>query len=180
MIVSEERPIKNLVLIGFMGTGKSTVGQLLAEKLEWTFIDSDAALVSREGRSIPDIFSSDGEAYFRNAESRALADILSRNRQVVATGGGAVLREENRQLMKGQGMVVALTATAEAIIERVRQDTNRPLLQGDVEERVTSLLVERQPAYRFADVTIDTTDLSAVSIVEMIAGLIEQKPLNEA
>jgi shikimate kinase len=160
---------KHLVLVGFMGTGKSTVSRVLAERLGCPAVDIDAEIVRREERTIADIFAQRGEAAFRAAETAALADVLrSGQRQVVATGGGAVLAPANRELMLAHGYVVALTADPEQIIARVREDSSRPLLQGDLRERVYKLLEERKHAYDFAHCTVDTTRLGVDEVVERI------------
>lgn len=159
---------RNLILIGMMGTGKSTVGALLAEKLGYCMVDLDAELERREGRTIPDIFANEGEAYFRDAETAVLHKVLEDSGQVVATGGGAVLREGNCRAMLNNGYVVALSAQAESIVERVRSSADRPLLAGDVEGRVRKIMEERKDAYSFAHVTIDTTGVGAGEVVELI------------
>ncbi|MDP4096864.1 shikimate kinase [Paenibacillus sp. P96] len=151
-----------------MGTGKSTVGALLADKLGYHMVDLDAELERQEGRAIPDIFANEGEAYFRDAETAVLHKVLEDSGQVIATGGGAVLREGNCRAMLGNGYVVALTAQAESIMERVRSSADRPLLAGDVEGRVLKILEERKDAYAFAHVTIDTTGVGAGEVAELI------------
>jgi shikimate kinase len=158
----------NIVLVGFMGTGKSTVGQKLAERLGWSFQDSDAALEEEHQTSISDLFRIHGESHFRSLESKTLEHILARKGQVVATGGGAVLAESNRTCMLQNGFVVALKASPETIIHRVSSDTSRPLLQGNLEERVHTLLEGRKSSYDFAHTVIDTTDLTTDQIVELI------------
>jgi len=166
----------NIVLIGFMGTGKSTVSRVLAERLGWQSIDTDAEIERQEGRKIAEMFAADGEAYFRNIETRVIAEVMSGKEQVVSTGGGAVLAEPNRQAMLAGGCVVALTADPDVIIERVRRDEKRPLLQGDVSERVHTLLANRRTAYDFADIKIDTSQLT----VEAIVGIILEQYREEA
>lgn len=151
---------KNIVLIGMMGTGKSTVGAHLAEQLGYCPIDLDLAIVQEAGASIPELFEQRGESGFRDLESGVLEATLQGEGIVLATGGGAVLREHNRSVMSSCGWVVALTATAEDILQRVGEDKNRPLLAGGAKERVYTLLEERKHAYEFADVTVDTTDKS--------------------
>ncbi|NOV03313.1 shikimate kinase [Paenibacillus planticolens] len=158
----------NLVLVGFMGTGKSTVGRKLAERLGWTFQDSDAVLEEEQQTSIADLFRQHGEAHFRALESKTLENLLARQGQIVATGGGAVLAEENRACMLRNGFVVALKASPETIIQRVSSDTSRPLLQGNLEERVHTLLEQRKSAYDFAHTVIDTSELTTEQIVEII------------
>lgn len=155
---------KNIILIGMMGTGKSTVGRLVADTLGYALIDLDAEIERMDGRSIPEMFEADGESYFRDVESAALCSVLLRKGIVVASGGGAVLRPENCEAMKRDGWVVALTADAASIVERVRGDANRPLLAGDVEDRVGRILDERKDKYLFADVMVDTVGRSAEEV----------------
>jgi shikimate kinase len=160
-----------------MGTGKSTVGQKLAERLGWAFKDSDAVVEEQQQTTISELFRTQGEAHFRALESKALEHILACEGQVLATGGGAVLAENNRTCMLQNGYVVALYAAPDTIIQRVSSDRNRPLLEGDLEERVYTLLEQRKHAYEFANVKIDTTDLSTEQIVDEIlkrAGLKEE------
>ncbi|OAS13559.1 shikimate kinase [Paenibacillus oryzisoli] len=160
--------VRNIVLVGFMGTGKSTVGKKLAERLGWSFCDSDVVLEEVQQTSISEIFRNHGEAHFRALETETLARILDSEGQVVATGGGAVLADSNRKCMLQHGFVVALNADAETIIQRVSSDTNRPLLQGDLEERVHSLMEQRKHAYDFAHTSIDTTNLNEDEIADRI------------
>ncbi|MBW7474224.1 shikimate kinase [Paenibacillus oenotherae] len=160
----------HIVLIGFMGTGKSTVSQLLAERLGCEAVDVDAVIIDRAGMPIPEIFATKGEAAFREAETEALSEVLGRERlQVIATGGGAVLAQQNRELMLKFGFVVNLYASADLIVSRVSQDTSRPLLQGDVRGRVYKLLEDRKHAYDFAHCTIDTEQLTPSEVADAIA-----------
>lgn len=152
--------MNNLVLIGMMGTGKSTVGAVVAARAGLTLVDLDQRIAEEAGRSIPDIFAAEGEAYFRWLESVMLTKTLQEPGIVLATGGGAVLREANRRAMLNGGLVIALKATAEEIIARVGEDASRPLLAGGVKKRVMALLKERKQAYDFAHVTVDTTGKS--------------------
>lgn len=163
--------MRNIVLVGFMGTGKSTVASALAERLGWSKVDLDAAIEQAEGATIPQLFEGKGEAYFRRAETEALRrELEGRSGQIVATGGGAVLAEENRALMLANGLVVALTANLETIVGRVKNDPNRPLLRGNAEQSVPELLERRKHAYDFAHLQIDTSDKT----VEQIAGEIAE------
>ncbi len=164
----------NVILIGFMGTGKSTIGRLLAERLGWTYADSDARIEQEQGVTIPALFERDGEAGFRELETEVLLRIMAEGRQVIATGGGAVLAERNRRAMLDNGFVVTLQASKEAIIARVSGDTGRPLLQGNLEERVTTLMENRKHAYDFADFIIDTTGLQPDDIAARIVQAREQ------
>ncbi|OPA78534.1 shikimate kinase [Paenibacillus selenitireducens] len=159
---------RNIILIGFMGTGKSTVGQAIAETLNYQFVDTDALVEKKAGCAISEIFASQGEAHFRQLEHEVIKEILQNERLVVSTGGGSVLREDNCAVMLANGQVIALTADTDHIIQRVSQDPNRPLLQGNVEERVHTLMAQRKDAYQFADVTIDTTGVPVENIVRTI------------
>ncbi|MDQ8733500.1 shikimate kinase [Paenibacillus sp. LHD-38] len=168
----ERQPCNKLVLIGFMGTGKSTVSRLLAEELGWKRVDGDEEIERLENKLISNIFATEGEASFRKIETKVLDMILaSEDSCVVATGGGAVLSSANRELMLNKGYVVALKASPEQIMARVKTDNARPLLQGDAEERVNMLLEQRKHAYDFAHLTIDTTSMSAE---EVVATILEQ------
>ncbi len=151
---------RNIVLVGFMGTGKTTVGRILANRLGWTFTDTDAFIQEQAGMTISRMFEEHGEAFFRQRETEALRELLQRRNQVVSTGGGAVLLEENRRLMLESGLVVAMNAEESVIVERVRGDKGRPLLQGDVVERVHTLVEARRHAYDFAPVQLHTDRLS--------------------
>lgn len=170
------KELRNIVLVGFMGTGKSTVGALLAKQLGWEIVDVDAEIVQSEGRAIADIFEKDGEAAFRAIETAVLEKLLTDSRKlIIAAGGGAVLAERNRELMLKHGLVVALTATAEQIVERVKHDTARPLLQGEVKARVELLMEQRKHAYDFAPVSVDTTARSAAEVAAAITEQLETR-----
>ncbi|ULL17463.1 shikimate kinase [Paenibacillus sp. H1-7] len=158
----------NIVLIGFMGTGKTSVGKVLSERLGWHFANTDDEIEARQGVTISEMFATIGEAGFRQVESEVIRASLERTNQIVATGGGAVLSEQNRRVMQEKGYVVALTADAKTIIDRVSQDQNRPLVQGNVEERVHTLLEVRKHAYDFADLKIDTSALTLEEIADKI------------
>ncbi|PYI54438.1 shikimate kinase [Paenibacillus flagellatus] len=161
---------RNIVLIGFMGTGKSTVAHELAQRFGWKRVDLDASIEEAEKATIPQLFADKGEPYFRRAETEALRrELEGVEGRVVATGGGAVLAEENRAIMTANGLVVALTADEETIVRRVKDDPNRPLLQGDLRERVRTLLGQRKHAYDFAHVRIDTSDKTVERIADEIA-----------
>lgn len=154
-----------VVLVGLMGTGKTTVGQLLADKLGWSFVDTDAMVEERQGTTIQELFKQRGEPFFRALETEALREALDGRQRVVATGGGIVLAETNRRLMRQHGYVVALTADRDTIIERVKSNTDRPLLHGDLQARVDALMEQRKDAYLFADYTVATDGLTAEAIV---------------
>ncbi|TBL78263.1 shikimate kinase [Paenibacillus thalictri] len=159
---------KNIVLVGMAGTGKTTVGQALAARLGWDLIDTDHLVEREQGMPIRQIFAERGEAAFRTIETEAVVRTMARSGLVVSTGGGAVLAETNRQALKQGGLVIALKAPVEVIIERVRSDKDRPLFQGNFEEQVRKLAEQRKQAYDFADMTIDTTLFSVEQVVDEI------------
>lgn len=147
----------NVILIGFMGCGKTTVGLRLSYRLRRTVTDTDKEIEKEEKRTISDIFATDGEAYFRKAETECLRKMIdSTENQIISVGGGLPMREENRRLLKKLGQVFYLRATAQTIYERLKDDTTRPLLQGeDPFTKIRTLLQERDPYYReAADVVI--------------------------
>jgi len=161
---------RSLVIVGFMGTGKTTVSRLLAERLGWEVKDTDAEIEKAAGKPIPRIFEEDGETAFRDWESRVLKEALSADRRIVSTGGGAVLREENRREMLERGWVVALTADRDTLVRRVSgaAEGTRPLLAGDAEERVAKLLESRRHAYDFAHAKIDTSERTPEEVAEAV------------
>jgi shikimate kinase len=160
----------NVVLIGFMGTGKSSVGKLVAYRLGFQFVDNDSIIVERAGMEITEIFANFGEATFRDYETRALESLEHLNRCVISTGGGAVVREENRALLQRLGLVVLLTAREEIIFDRVTRNTKRPLLStGDPRTTIAQMLQERAGAYsEAAQVTVDTSDLNREQAAEAV------------
>ncbi len=163
---------KNIVLIGFMGSGKTSVGLRLSYRLRMPVEDTDKMIETREGRAISDIFARDGEEAFRNMETALLEDISIRNyRRIVSVGGGTPVREENRMLLKKCGTVVYLRAKAETIYERLKNDTTRPLLQCENPlERITELLAARKEAYEScADIIVDVDALQMEDILEQIS-----------
>lgn len=165
--------MKSLVLIGFMGTGKTAVGRELARRLQWPFLDTDDLISESAGKSITRLFAEDGEAAFRARESRVLEGLAAAEpaRRVVATGGGAVLAESNWDALRRLGAVVALTAGIPEILSRVRDAAERPLLAGTPEEvaaRVGALLEARRGAYARADLTVATDGLTPAEVAEKI------------
>ena len=141
----------NVFLVGMMGSGKTTVGRHLATLLRFEFEDTDAIVEARSGADIGWIFDVEGEAGFRDREHRAIAEATKRRKLVLATGGGAVLRLDNRCLLRRHGVVVHLDAAADVLLGRLGRDRRRPLLQGeDVADRIAALLAERQPLYQAA------------------------------
>ncbi|MFT3755189.1 MAG: shikimate kinase [Pseudoxanthomonas sp.] len=155
-------PAANLILVGPMGAGKTSIGKRLAERFGLRFVDIDQAIVERSGASIPVLFEHVGEAGFRQRESDVLADILAGEGQLVSTGGGAVLAAGNRQCMRERGFVVWLQVGIDQQLRRVGRDRNRPLLHADDREQVLrDLAAVREPLYReVADLSLDTDGLS--------------------
>ena len=161
----------NIVLCGFMATGKSSVGKKLAEILDREFVDLDAAIEAEEGVSIPQIFAERGEPAFRELESRMVERMISRTGLVLSTGGGTIVNPRNLANLKSCGVVVALTADIPTILRRAGSGEDRPLLQTeDREERVRALLQERAPFYAQADITLDTTSLTIEEAARRLAG----------
>lgn len=151
------RSIHNLALIGFMGTGKSSVGRLAADALHFTFLDTDHVIEARAGKSINDIFEQDGEPAFREWEGRIVEELARRSRTVIATGGGLPANEANLASLKTHALVVCLWASPETIWERVRAHQHRPLLnEPDPLAKIRQLLTARGACYRQADVLVST------------------------
>jgi shikimate kinase len=161
----------NVYLVGMMGAGKSTVGRLLARRLKLRFVDSDHEIERRCGVKVPLIFDIEGESGFRARETQTLAELAGLEGIVLATGGGTVLAEENRQRLAARGTVIYLRATPEDLYERVRQDRNRPLLATpDPLGRLRELYVHRDPLYReVADVVVDTGRQTVQSLARTLA-----------
>ncbi len=166
---SDDGDPKNIVLIGFMGSGKTRVGEALAQRLGRESIDTDAMVEAESGRVISDIFAEDGEETFRDLESAAVEAASARVAVVVSLGGGAVLRPENLASLRKTGVVFLLDATAEAIYDRVRDETHRPLLNvPDPVRTIRELLDVRRPYYAQADVVVDTTGRCVSEIVDEV------------
>lgn len=158
---------RSIVLVGMMGAGKSTVGRRLAARLRLPFTDADTEIEAAAGMSIPEIFETHGEAYFRDGEARVIARLLSDGPAVLATGGGAFMREETRNCIRAKAVSIWLRADADVIIRRVRRRADRPLLQtADPEGTIHRLLGEREPVYGNADLTISSRDVPHDRIVE--------------
>lgn len=158
----------NVYLIGFMGTGKSTVAANLGRKLLANVVEMDERIAGNEGKSIPDIFVQNGEEYFRELETAFLKELDRMNNVIVSCGGGVVLRKENVELMKKGGKIILLTASPNVIYERVKNDQKRPLLQGRKSlKAIEALMNERMDKYeKAADITICTDGKSVDEISE--------------
>ena len=164
--------MKNIVLIGFMGTGKTSTGKVLAQRLGKAFIDMDSRIEEEQGQTIPQMFETKGEAYFRQCEKEMVKKVAARANAVISTGGGTIKDAENVALLKQSGLLVCLTAQPEVILERTERKGERPVLdgvdQGDRLSAIENLLAEREQFYRQADFAIDTTELSPLQVVERI------------
>ncbi len=163
----------NIILVGFMGTGKTVVAQALARKLKMKYVDLDDVIEADAGRSINEIFAESGENHFRYLEKQAAKKISSLDKQVIATGGGVVLDKQNVENLKKNGTMVCLTATPEVIYSSVKDQRHRPLLNvNKPQEAIKRLLDTRQPYYAQADFTIDTSGLTVEQAVNKIVKLL--------
>jgi shikimate kinase len=160
---------KNIILTGFMGVGKTSVGTRLAKDLGFVFIDTDVLIEADQRTTITDIFAKFGEPYFRDIETKVIREVMGRENQVVSTGGGAVIRDENRDAFKQAGYVVCLTARPEVVFERIKNETHRPLLQTpDPMARIRELLETREQFYAQADAVIDTSGKTVDQVITEI------------
>ncbi|MFT3961697.1 shikimate kinase [Propionivibrio sp.] len=161
---------ENIYLVGLMGAGKTTIGRSLAKRLGLRFVDTDKEIEARTGVSIPTIFEIEGEDGFRKRESQVIAETSAKNGLVVATGGGGVLREENRVNMRASGFVIYLNVQPQMLWERTRHDKNRPLLQvADPLSKLTQLFTVRDPLYReVASLVVDGGRMSAQGVLQYL------------
>ena len=168
--MENEQQRRNLYLVGLMGAGKTTIGRVLARRVGYAFIDSDREIESRTGVSLPTIFEIEGEEGFRRRESQVIADVSRLTGQIVATGGGAVLRAENRKNLKASGWIIYLDVPLPTLCERTRHDKNRPLLQvSNPLQKLRELHVQRDPLYReIADLVISGSRLTAQSVLNQM------------
>lgn len=163
----------NIILVGFMGTGKTTVGRTLAERLRRDFLDMDVELEARAGKPIARVFAEDGEPAFRRMERDLVVELSRRSNQVVAAGGGVVLDPANIRAFSATGLVICLQAAPAEILRRVSAFSHRPLLeQGDKDECIRKLLAARQSLYDAIPVQVDTTGKTVAEVVAEVSQLI--------
>ena len=174
----------NITLIDFMGTGKSSVAKALKSVYsDFNVADCDSLIVDKSGKSIPEIFSEDGEDVFRNLESLALQEVLTHTHTIVATGGGAILKQENREVIRSRSWVVWLSASPEMIFERIKDEAHRPLINTgasseNIIERIRKMLHQRFELYReITDVMINTENLTPDQVAAAIHEEIERLKL---
>ena len=166
--------LRNIALTGFMGSGKSAVSKTLGKLTGYHVVDVDSEVQKQAGKTIQEIFDSEGEQAFRDMESRAVARIAEGASQIISTGGGVVLRQENMDALRTGGVIVNLQVSAETVHERTRHCSHRPLLQvKNPLERIRQMMAEREEFYRNADIVIDTDDMSVMQVAEEILESIE-------
>jgi shikimate kinase len=167
--------MQNIALIGFMAVGKSAIGRNLAKKLRRRFVDLDRLIERTEGSKVSDIFAQKGEAYFRQLEKRTLLQVLEGENQVIATGGGVVVDDENLNLLQERTLLIGLTANLDTLLARTGVGNQRPLLQGsNRREKVQELLRQREARYAQAGLMIDTSEMSIDQVVETIIRSLEE------
>jgi shikimate kinase len=168
-------PIKNIILTGFMGTGKSTIARLVAAELQRDFVDMDTVIEQREGRAISQIIGHSGEAYFRQLEANLCHELAAQSGLVIATGGGALVPEENLRVMERSGLVVCLDCNPAILWKRIGRSENRPMLAARDEgrfARMMALLEKRAPAYGRIKHHLDVTHLSSKEVAKQICELV--------
>jgi shikimate kinase len=152
-----------------MGTGKTAVGRHLAAELHASFVDVDAAIAKKAGKSIQSIFAAEGEAAFRRLECSVIAEVAAQDKTVIATGGGALLDPKNRENLQKSGMIICLTAKIGTLLERLKDDLTRPLLAGeDLEHKIARLMKERQDVYNLCPVQVDTDGKTIAQVAQEI------------
>lgn len=168
---------RNIILVGYMGSGKSTVGRKAAKAVDYTFLDTDFLIEKEEGMVISKLFEEKGEAYFREKETETIRKLLGEPKgNIIATGGGLPMKEGNAGLLKELGTVIYLKAETDTLLQRLSGDTTRPLLQnGDLREKIETMLAIRGPVYeKCADVVLQTDNMSFYEIICKIEKLLQE------
>ncbi len=168
-------PAENVILVGFMGAGKSVCGRLLARRLGRCFVETDDMIVARDGRAIPDIFAQDGEEKFRRLEAEAVEALRLKSGDVIATGGGLPCREGRMEALRELGTVVWLRGGLHELLERAQRAGGRPMLARRTPEEIAALYRAREPYYRGAHVTIDTGGLGVDQVVARILAALRER-----
>ena len=169
----------NLILTGFMGTGKTMVGKKLAKRLKMSYLDTDELIENREKAKICRIFQEKREDYFRRVETEIIKEVSGFDNCVISTGGGAILKKENLAALKRKGVIICLWADEEVILERTSKSQNRPLLKSkDRKRAVEDLLSQRRSFYEKADFEVDTSELTTSEVVERIVDFLRKKSGN--
>lgn len=167
--MQSNRRIVNIALIGFMGTGKTSVGRLVADQLHFHYLDTDEMIQAATGKSIADIFSREGEPAFRALEEKTVAELAVKTKTVISAGGGLPVNPANLASLKAHALVVCLWASPEKIWERVKNQTHRPLLHGaNPQQKIRNLLAAREPHYKQADVLINTELRSLREVAQQV------------
>ena len=167
---------RNIILIGYMGSGKSTVGRKAAKAVEYTFLDTDVLIEKEEGMTISKLFEEKGESYFREKETETIRRLLAEPKgNIIATGGGLPMKEGNAELLKELGTVIYLMAETDTLVKRLSGDTSRPLLKnGELREKIETMLAIRGPVYEAtADVVLQTDNMSFYEIICRIENLLK-------
>jgi shikimate kinase len=166
---------RSVVLVGMMGSGKSSIGRRLAARLAMPFVDADSEIELAAGMTIPEIFEQHGEPYFRAGEARVIARLLDHGPQVLATGGGAFMNRDTRAVIRQKGVSVWLKAELDVLMKRIKRRNDRPLLKtGDPAATLTALIAERYPVYAEADLTVLSRDVPHEAIVDEIVAALHQ------
>jgi shikimate kinase len=167
---------RSVVLVGMMGSGKSSIGRRLAARLAIPFVDADSEIEQAAGMTIPEIFEQHGEPYFRAGEARVIARLLDHGPQVLATGGGAFMNGDTRMAIRQKAVSIWLKAELDVLMKRIKRRTDRPLLKnGDPAATLTALMAERYPVYAEADLTVLSRDVPHESIVDEIVAALHQR-----
>ena len=166
---------ENIVITGFMGSGKSIVAEKLARKLGMEFIDMDQ-IIEKQGMSISDIFARYGEKYFREQENKLVKELSQKENMVIATGGGTLLSADNAKMLSEKGEIICLYADSKVLYNRVKRKDNRPLLRGgNLLDRINQLIVERKKIYDNIKLKIDTSDLNIQEVVDKIVDILKNE-----
>ena len=166
--------MNNIILIGFMGTGKTTIGKILHKKLQIPFIDMDSKIIEYTGKPINKIFEDEGELYFRKLERQLTKQLIQQNNQIISTGGGIVLNQDNINDLMETGLVICLCASIETIVKRLKNDESRPLLLGNKIKKIEELLNDREHLYGQIPIQIETDSKSTQEIASIIIKHYEQ------